>query len=69
MSERDSFQFKSDVERLQRVALAHGVLLQFWTAVKLWEANSDSACAGWLVMPKDDEELWFEAASFLGDVL
>lgn len=48
----------SDVERIQRVALSHGVLLGWMDAYSLWDNHSDSYAAGWLFLPDNDDELW-----------
>ena len=49
---------QSDVERLQRVMLAHGYDADLPSAADIWEDYSDSYAAGWLGMPDDDNKLW-----------
>ena len=48
----------ADVERLQRVMLQNGYEADYDDAANIWEEYSDSFAAGWLYLPKDDDELW-----------
>lgn len=63
------FRYDDDVKRIQRVAAAHGVHLQFYSAKALWDEESDSMCAGWLFLPESDDDLWETVRHRLHEVL
>ncbi len=46
-----------DVERIQTVMYKAGFPMSRQEAYSRWEAYSDSLCAGWLMLPKDDNDI------------
>ena len=46
-------------KRIQRVAKEHGEKITLTEAQLIWEDYSDFYCAGWLMLPESDSELWF----------
>lgn len=55
--------YRSDSERIQRVAAAHGVVMTVGSAHGLWDRYSDMSAAGWLNLPGSDEDLWHAISS------
>jgi hypothetical protein len=53
-------QYPSDVERIVKVALAHGIELSPKEAEAAWDEHSDNYAAGWLYLPEDDESIWWD---------
>lgn len=51
-------EYRSDTERLVKLAFEHGVILTLHEAECIWEDYSDSMAAGWMNLPKDDQEVW-----------
>jgi hypothetical protein len=60
LSDKDfeQFNYPSDVKRIVIVAAGRGVILFAVEANAAWEEHSDNLCAGWLVLPEDDDTLW-----------
>jgi hypothetical protein len=57
-------QYPYDIERIVKVAILNGVILSAKEAEKAWEEHSDDACAQWLGLPKDDEDIWYALPSW-----
>ncbi len=51
------FPHQEDVDRIVRVMKNRGYLITDETAYKIWEDYSEAVSAGWLILPKEDEEL------------
>ena len=51
-------EYKDDTARIVQVAFKHGIILTLGQAERVWEAYSDSMAAGWMNLPKSDDELW-----------
>ncbi len=51
-------EYEDDTKRIVQVAFKHGVVLTPNQAERVWEAYSESMAAGWMYLPKTDEELW-----------
>ena len=51
-------QYPADVARIIHVAAAHGVVLSALEAEKAWDDYSESLCAGWIILPESDDEIW-----------
>lgn len=47
-----------DVKRIQRVLLDNNYTSTLKDCANLWDDYSDSMCAGWMNLPKDDYELF-----------
>ena len=50
--------YPKDCIRVAKVALDNGYYITPTEAQVLWGEYSDSRCAGWIMMPNDDEEIW-----------
>lgn len=53
-------EFPDDVKRIIQIAADRGVVCSALEAKIAWEDTSESMCAGWLCLPKDDETVWAE---------
>lgn len=51
-------EIESDVNRLVKIAADQGVEIAPADAMAAWEDYSETSCAGWLMMPQDDELVW-----------
>lgn len=49
---------KEDIIRIKQIMLNNGYEADLSDAAELWEDYSDSLAAGWINLPKDDDELW-----------
>lgn len=58
IDEIDRPEYRSDIERIVKVAFSHGVVLTLGQAERVWEEYSESSCASWLFLPDSDDELW-----------
>jgi len=56
--ELDRPEYKDDSIRIAAVAYEHSIVLTLKQAEKVWQIYSDSMAAGWMLLPKTDEELW-----------
>jgi hypothetical protein len=50
----------ADCERIQRVVRSKGYDLTLRECEDIWAHHSDTMCAGWLLLPTEDEDLWFD---------
>jgi len=57
--------FPEDVLRLKSVVASHGYDYTDEEVIELWENHSDTVCAGWLYLPRDDEQLWEIIKSYI----
>ena len=54
----DYNRYPDDVKRIRQIVSDQlGVNLDLAETITLWEDVSESRCAGWLIVPKDDNEL------------
>lgn len=51
-------EFPEDVERIKRILLERGYRATCKQCEELWEAYSDSMCAGWMYLDEDDEDVF-----------
>jgi aspartokinase-like uncharacterized kinase len=51
----ESLRFPEDVARISKILLEKGYMATSDQCEYLWEIYSDSLCAGWLILPEDDE--------------
>lgn len=57
--------YREDIIRIQRVLLKHGWESTYKECSDLWENHSADVRAGWLLLPKSDEELWNELETLI----
>ncbi len=50
--------YGSDITRIQRVLLDHGIFASPEECKALWDEHSASMAAGWLYLPEDDDDLY-----------
>lgn len=50
--------FAGDVDRIVSACAARGFDISPTDARAAWQHHSDTACAGWLLLPDDDDELF-----------
>ncbi len=51
----DQFEYTGDIDRLVQIFSERGYDISFTDAGHAWEQYSDSMCAGWLMLDRDDE--------------
>jgi hypothetical protein len=52
-----------DCKRIQQILLDHGYEASLKECQKLWQKRSDDWCAGWLILPDSDDEIWSDLES------
>ena len=52
------FSYPEDIRRMIEVCNKKGITITPELAEKLWDIHSESYCAGWLILPEDDELLF-----------
>ena len=55
--ELNGYSFPEDIMRIRKVMKDRGIEITIAEADSLWSSHSDEWCAGWLVLPDDDNEL------------
>lgn len=50
--------YPADVDRIIRVCADKGYEILRSDAVAAWDAYSDSMCAGWMMLPDDDDDIF-----------
>lgn len=56
--DRHSLHYPQDVVRIVDIFADRGYIITYNDAARAWEEYSDGLCAGWLVLPDDDEEVF-----------
>jgi hypothetical protein len=56
--EDDQDAFPEDVRRIVEIGYRRGFEVADADAQDAWTDFSDSHCAGWLILPADDDEVW-----------
>lgn len=56
---------KKDCERIQQIAMEHGWSISWKVAGLIWADHSDDWCASWLVLPKEDEQIWHYVKEYM----
>ena len=51
-------EWPEDVERIKRILLERGYRATCKQCEELWDAYSDSMCAGWMNLGDDDEDVF-----------
>jgi hypothetical protein len=54
---RDEHRFESDIHRIIAVLGTHGYDCTYEQAEELWDRYSASMCAGWMMLPTNDDDL------------
>jgi hypothetical protein len=49
------FEYTNDIDRIVKIFADRGYEIAHTDAVRAWELYSDSMCAGWMSLGKDDE--------------
>ena len=60
----DAYAYKEDCKRIKKVFADKGYDITVDQAENLWSKYSDSMCAGWLFLPKDDEEIFLNVNAY-----
>jgi hypothetical protein len=63
-----AFNQRDDVERIVRVFALRGYEIDAMTAYHAWGRYSDAMCAGWMMLPDDDNEVFLHALSYTVEV-
>jgi len=50
--------YPSDCKRIQNILEKNGYRASLEDCEKLWDKHSDSMCAGWIILPDDDEDVY-----------
>ena len=50
--------YQSDCKRIQNILEKNGYRASLEDCEKLWDKYSDSMCAGWIILPDDDEDVY-----------
>lgn len=53
-----NFSFPDDVRRIVELLDSKGIIITPSEAEELWSIYSDDWCAGWLILPSNDNELF-----------
>jgi len=62
---RELFDFKSEIERIRRIARQHGWEMSPLLAYLVWGHVSDTEwSAGWYQLPEFDDEVWRQIAPY-----
>ena len=54
----ENFSYPDDVRRIVELFKSKGIIITPSEAEELWDDYSDSMCAGWLILPSNDNELF-----------
>jgi hypothetical protein len=60
--------YPEDCHRIRRVLSNHGVEATIAEAEAVWSLHSEGMAAGWLFLPKNDDELWQILYTYVEDV-
>jgi len=61
-------EYPEDIDRIRRLAWAHGWDVSAYEAAQLWRMHSDDYAASWLILPTTDEKLWTALESLINDL-
>lgn len=50
--------YPADCDRICRVLGSYGIVVSLHDAERMWGEYSESLCAGWLILPESDEEIF-----------
>jgi len=59
----DEFDFPNDVEKIVLSYKKNGIIITKKQAEEIWLEYSDTFCAGWLMLPKERDEVYNESES------
>jgi hypothetical protein len=57
--------YGADCKRIQDVLVERGLEASLSECEELWSAYSDSLCAGWMMLPDSDEEIYDSISYFI----
>lgn len=57
--------YPKDCLRIQKVCLQKGYYGDVTECEDIWQEYSTELCAGWLFLPKTDEELWLQIEKYV----
>lgn len=57
--------YYDDIRRILRVLHSKGYTATVDDIVRAWEAHSEDYCAGWLVLPDNDDEIYTNIMRYL----
>lgn len=60
--EEGDFSYPADVERIVAICASKGIHISPTDAHEAWDRYSNSVCAGWIILPVSDEDI-FEIVS------
>ncbi len=63
----DGIRFPEDVERIGKILLEKGYWATPDECQLLWETYSDNLCAGWLILPDDDDTVFESIRPWIDD--
>lgn len=63
--EDESIYRPDDVRRISEILNARGYFADDIDIQKAWTDFSDNYCAGWLILPDDDEEVYIKVSEYL----
>lgn len=49
--------YPQDIKRIMKAGIDVDIILSPKAAERIWDEYSDMLCAGWLILPKDDETI------------
>ena len=59
--------YDADVTRIKKVFEDRGYEITRHDAYEAWDYYSSSMCAGWMGLPKDDQEIFYTCMDYLID--
>lgn len=57
-------EYDYDCKRICKIFASHDFFITLKQSRILWEKYSESMAAGWLYLPQDDDEIWFNLAPY-----
>ena len=51
-------EYRDDCIRIAKICAGRGIFISPEQAENLWQSYSDSMCAGWIGLPKDDDKVF-----------
>lgn len=53
-----NFVYQNDIDRIVKIFAERGYEISHTDACRAWEKNSDSMCAGWLILGENDDYIF-----------
>lgn len=64
---RHSIDFPQDIVRIVDIFIDRGYVVSYGDAAKAWEQHSETLCAGWLMLPYEDQEVFDAIFNYFED--